>query len=279
MKVAIIYYSTYGHVRQLAEAVKDGAVKSDAAAKVDIFQVAETLSEEVLQKMHAPAKALYPIATPEVLAEYDAFLFGVPTRFGNMPAQFKAFWDTTGGLWASGGLYGKPAGVFVSTGTPGGGQETTPMTFLTQLVHHGMSFVPLGYAPAFELLTNTDEVHGGSPWGAGSYAGGDGSRQPTRLELDTAVAQGSLFATTAAKLVGDAGETGKAAATEKGTAGSATTGAAAAEPEDKAEVPSDKPEAHSKAASDKPADKAAADKRTTAPAKPEHSAGCKCIIM
>lgn len=134
--------------------------------------------------MPAPPKPDYPIATNATLTEYDAFLFGIPTRFGNYPAQFKAFWDATGGLWGAGILHGKPAGVFVSTGSLGGGQETTVINALSVLVHHGMIFVPLGYAKAFGQLTNLNEVHGGSPWGAGAFAGADGSRQPSALELE-----------------------------------------------------------------------------------------------
>ncbi|KAK6866852.1 Protoplast secreted protein 2, partial [Candida tropicalis] len=128
-KVAIIIYSLYHHVAQLAEEEKKGI--EAAGGQADIYQVPETLSEEVLTKMHAPAKPDYPIASAETLTQYDAFLFGIPTRFGNFPAQFKAFWDTTGGLWAQGALHGKYAGVFVSTGTQGGGQETTVVNSLS----------------------------------------------------------------------------------------------------------------------------------------------------
>lgn len=137
--------------------------------------------------MHAPAKADYPVASAKTLEEYDgkfqistlpttlanrfkAFLFGIPTRFGNFPAQFKAFWDTTGGLWGSGALWGKYAGVFVSTASPGGGQESTALASISTLAHHGINYVPLGYKPAFSILTNLKEVHGGSPWGAGTFA-------------------------------------------------------------------------------------------------------------
>lgn len=181
----------YGHVATMAESVKKGVEAAGGAA--EIFQVPETLSDEVLAKMHAPAKPDYPVATLDTLTGYDAFLFGVPTRYGNYPAQWKAFWDSTGGLWASGALYGKPAGFFVSTGTPGGGQETTIVNALSVIVHHGMIYVPLGYAPAFDKLTRLDEVHGGSPYGAGSFAGPDGSRQPSALELEIAQIQGKSF--------------------------------------------------------------------------------------
>jgi NAD(P)H:quinone oxidoreductase type IV len=132
--------------------------------------VAETLPDEVLQKMHAPPKSNYPVATPEDLLKYDAFLFGIPTRYGNFPAQWKAFWDRTGGIWMSGGYWGKYAGLFVSTGTPGGGQESTAIATMSTLAHHGMIYVPLGYKTSFPLLGNLTEVHGGSPWGAGTFA-------------------------------------------------------------------------------------------------------------
>lgn len=196
-KIAIIIYTLYGHVAKLAEAEKAGIEKAGGSA--DIYQVPETLSEEVLAKMHAGAKPDYPIATPETLTKYDAFLFGIPTRFGNFPAQWKAFWDSTGGLWASGALYGKIAGVFVSTGTPGGGQEVTILNSLSVLAHHGIIYVPLGYKNTFPLLTNLEEVHGGSPWGAGAYAGADGSRSATKLELEICEAQGSSFYETVQK--------------------------------------------------------------------------------
>lgn len=188
-KTAIVIYSLYQHIAKLAESVKAGVEAAGGVAT--IYQVQETLSDEVLAKMHAPPKPNYPIATPDVLVEYDAFLFGIPTRYGNFPAQFKTFWDQTGGLWAKGALIGKPAGVFVSTGTLGGGQESTVISTLSTLVHHGIVFVPLGYSNP--KMTSLDEVHGGSPWGAGTFAGADGSRQPTALELDIAQTQGLHF--------------------------------------------------------------------------------------
>ncbi|KAK2733943.1 Minor allergen Alt a 7, partial [Myotisia sp. PD_48] len=190
-KVAIVFYSMYGHIQTLAEAEKKGI--EYAGGKADIYQIAETLSPEVLMKMHAPDKSDYPIAEPEKLLEYDAILFGIPTRYGNFPAQWKAFWDKTGGIWAQSGFSGKYVGVFVSTGTPGGGQETTAITSLSTFVHHGMIYVPLGYGGAFPYLTNLEEVRGGSPWGAGTFAGADGSRQPTQLELELAEYQGKSF--------------------------------------------------------------------------------------
>jgi NAD(P)H dehydrogenase (quinone) len=133
-------------------------------------RIAETLSEEVLAKMHAPAKSSYPIVEPTELLEYDAVLFGIPTRYGNFPAQWKTFWDKTGSIWASGGYWGKYAGVFVSTGTPGGGQESTVISSMSTLAHHGFIYVPLGYKTTFPLLANLEEVHGSSPWGAGTFA-------------------------------------------------------------------------------------------------------------
>lgn len=196
-KIAIIYYSMYGHIAKMAESVKAG-VESVTGVTVEIYQIAETLSEDVLSAMHAPPKKDYPIATPDVIKEADGVLFGFPTRFGSMPAQVKALFDACGGLWAAGALVGKPAGIFFSTGTQGGGQETTAFTTLTFLAHHGMTFVPLGYRST--AMFNMDEIHGGSPWGAGTFAGGDGSRQPSELELGIAKVQGESFAQVAKKL-------------------------------------------------------------------------------
>ncbi|KAF8885337.1 NADH-quinone oxidoreductase [Infundibulicybe gibba] len=198
-KVAIIIYSMYGHIGKMAEAAKAGIESAGGSAK--IFRVPETLPQEVLAKMHAPPK---PEEHAEItLAEfttYDAFLFGIPTRYGNMPAQWKAFWDSTGGIWGSGGLAGKYAGIFVSTASPGGGQETTALNTMSTLVHHGMIYVPLGYASVFPQLTNLTEVHGGSPWGAGTFAGSDGSRQPSALEIEVATIQGKQFYNTVSKV-------------------------------------------------------------------------------
>ncbi|KAA8915564.1 hypothetical protein TRICI_002303 [Trichomonascus ciferrii] len=190
-KIAIIYYSTWGHIRTMAESVKKGV--ESAGLTADLYQIKETLPEEILTKMHAPPKSEDPVATPETLTEYDAFLFGIPTRYGNFPAQWKTFWDSTGSLWASGALYGKKVGTFVSTGTPGGGQEVTASNAMSTFIHHGMIYIPLGYGKTFEKLTNLDEVHGGSPWGAGTYAGPTGERQPSKLELEIAEIQGSEF--------------------------------------------------------------------------------------
>ncbi|GIJ91245.1 minor allergen Alt a 7 [Aspergillus pseudoviridinutans] len=190
-KIAIVYYSLYGHIQKLAEAEQEGIIA--AGGQADIYQIAETLPQDVLSKMHAPSKSLHPIIEPDQLLEYDGVLFGIPTRFGNFPAQWRAFWDKTGRIWTNGGYWGKYAGLFVSTGTQGGGQESTAIAAMSTLAHHGFIYVPLGYKTTFSILSNTDQLHGGSPWGAGSFAGADGSRQPTQLELDIAVAQGEAF--------------------------------------------------------------------------------------
>jgi len=197
-KVAIVFYSMYGHIQKLALAEQAGLKK--AGIEADVYQVQETLPAEVLTKMYAPPKSDFPVIDPATLAKYDAFLIGIPTRYGNFPAQWKAFWDATGGLWASGGLFGKYAGVFVSTGGPGGGQESTVIAAMSTLAHHGVVFVPLGYAPAFGQITNLSEVHGGSPWGAGTFAGSDGSRQPSALELEIATIQGETFGKAVSKV-------------------------------------------------------------------------------
>jgi len=189
-KIHIIYYSTWGHIYRMAQEVAKGV--ESAGAEVKLFQVPETLPKEVLEKMHAPPKPDVPVATPQDLAEADGIIFGIPTRFGTMSAQMKAYFDSTGQLWQKGTLVGKPASIFFSTATQGGGQETTALTTVTQLTHHGMLFVPIGYGNP--SLFNMDEVHGGSAYGAGTFAGGDGSRQPTQLELGVASYQGRYFA-------------------------------------------------------------------------------------
>ncbi|KNA21634.1 hypothetical protein SOVF_041140 [Spinacia oleracea] len=191
----------YGHVHKLAEEIQKGAASVEGV-EAKLWQVPEILSDEVLGKMSAPAKSDAPIITPNELAEADGFIFGFPTRFGMMAAQFKAFLDSTGGLWRTQQLAGKPAGLFFSTGSQGGGQETTALTAITQLTHHGMIFVPIGYtfgAGMFEM----ENVKGGSPYGAGTFAG-DGSRVPTELELQQAFHQGKYVATITKKLKGSA---------------------------------------------------------------------------
>ncbi|TFK96015.1 1,4-benzoquinone reductase [Pterulicium gracile] len=206
----------YGHIAKMAEAVKAGV--GSAGGSATIYQIPETLSDDILAKMHAPAKPDYPVIKPADLTQYDAFLLGVPTRYGNFPAQWKvrgsfqlflldifsrlswqSFWDATGGLWASGALLGKYAGVFVSTGTPGGGQETTVISTLSTLAHHGIIYVPMGYGEAFHILSNLSEVRGGSPWGSGTFSAGDGSRQPSELEIQLAIHHGKYFYNTVKK--------------------------------------------------------------------------------
>lgn len=198
----------YGHIQKLAEAEKRGIEAAGGTA--DVYQygphpavknikkrggenhdnrkgsnvlatpmvanmlasprIAETLSQEVLDKMHAPSKSSYPIAEPDTLLKYDAVLLGIPTRYGNFPAQWKTFWDKTGGIWVSGGFWGKYVGLFVSSGTPGGGQESTNIAAMSTLAHHGFIYVPLGYKTVMPMLANLSEVRGGSAWGAGTFA-------------------------------------------------------------------------------------------------------------
>lgn len=190
-KIGILYYSLYNHVYKNALEIQKGV--QSAGGTASLLQIPETLPANVLELMKAPEKPDVPVATKDDLLKYDAFLFGIPTRYGNFPAQWKNFWDQTGAFWAQGSLEGKPFGVFVSTGTPGGGQEATVISSLSSFVHHGMIYVPLGYGEAFPLLTNLNQVHGGSPWGAGTFAGGDGSRQPTELEKEIHRVQGKKF--------------------------------------------------------------------------------------
>lgn len=144
--------------------------------------------------MHAPpANESVPFADRDTMTNYDAFLFGIPTRYGNYSAQWKTYIDSLGQLWMSAALAGKYFGLFISTGTPGGGQESTAIAALSSWVHQGMIYVPLGYKYTFAQLSNLDEVRGGSPWGAGTFAAGNGSRQPSKLELEVAEAQGKSF--------------------------------------------------------------------------------------
>ncbi|KAH8657873.1 quinone oxidoreductase [Xylariales sp. PMI_506] len=204
-KIAIVFYSMYGHIRQLAEAEKKGIEK--AGGSVDLFQIAETLPADALAALGAPAQSSdIPVLAgsegPKTLESYDAILMGIPTRYGNFPAQWKAFWDRTGGQWANGLYHGKLAGLFVSTGTLGGGQESTAIAAMSTLAHHGFIYVPLGYAKAPAQLMSLTEVHGGSPWGAGTFSAADGSRQPSALELEIAEAQGAYFYSVAAKHFG-----------------------------------------------------------------------------
>jgi len=192
-KIAIVFYSMYGHIRKMAEAEKEGIEKAGGTA--DIYQVPETLPKEVLEKMHAPGQSAdIPILSdPGTLEAYDGILFGIPTRYGNFPAQMKAFIDHTGKQWQTGGFWGKYAGLFVSTATQGGGQESTAVAAMSTLAHHGIIYVPLGYKTTFHLLGDNSEVRGGSAWGAGTFANGDGSRMPSAKELEVATAQGKAF--------------------------------------------------------------------------------------
>ncbi|XP_027355007.1 probable NAD(P)H dehydrogenase (quinone) FQR1-like 2 isoform X1 [Abrus precatorius] len=198
LKVFIVFYSTYGHVESLAKSLKKG-VDSIEGVEGLLYRVVETLSKEVLELMKAPEKdEKVPLISAEKLLEADGLLFGFPTRYGSMAAQMKAFFDSTGQLWREQKLVGVPAGFFVSTGTQGGGQETTAWTAITQLVHHGMLYVPIGYsfgAGMFEM----DSIRGGSPYGAGVFAG-DGSRQASETELALAEYQGRYMATIVKKL-------------------------------------------------------------------------------
>uniref|UniRef100_A0A0D6QY50 NAD(P)H dehydrogenase (quinone) n=1 Tax=Araucaria cunninghamii TaxID=56994 RepID=A0A0D6QY50_ARACU len=201
VKVYIVYYSMYGHVEKLAQEIKKGAASVEGV-EATLWQVPETLPEDVLVKMHAAPKTEAPVIEPKQLVDADGLIFGFPTRFGMMAAQFKAFMDATGGLWGTQQLAGKPAGIFLSTGSQGGGQETTALTAITQLVHHGMIYVPIGYtfgAGMFEM----EQIKGGSPYGSGTYAG-DGSRQPSKLELEQAFHQGKYMANITKKLKGQA---------------------------------------------------------------------------
>ncbi|XP_048135924.1 probable NAD(P)H dehydrogenase (quinone) FQR1-like 3 [Rhodamnia argentea] len=198
VKIYIVYYSLYGHVETMAREVQRGA-NTVQGVEATLWQVPETLSDVILQKMKAPSKA-DDVAEirPEQLLEADGFMFGFPSRFGVMAAQFKAFFDATHEIWETQALAGKPAGIFWSTGFHGGGQELTALTAVTQLAHHGMIFVPLGYtfgSGMFEM----NEVKGGSSYGAGTYAA-DGSREPTELELKQAFHQGKYVAEIARKL-------------------------------------------------------------------------------
>lgn len=201
-KIAIVFYSMYGHIRQLAEAEKAGIEKAGGTA--DLYQIPETLPQDVLDKMYAlPKPTDVPVLEdPATLAEYDAFLIGIPTRYGNFPAQWKNFWDKTGKQWSSGGFYHKFAGLFISTASMGGGQESTAIAAMSTLAHHGIVYVPFGYAKAFSQMTDLTEIHGGSPWGAGTFAGADGSRQPSAKEKEIATIQGEEFYKIVAKFVG-----------------------------------------------------------------------------
>ncbi len=203
MKVLVLYYSTYGHVHNMAEAVAEGVNQVDGAEAV-LRRVPETLPPDVLEKMGAvdAQKSLehIPIATVDDLASADAVIFGTPTRFGNMCGQMRQFLDATGQLWMNGALVGKVGSVFTSTATQHGGQESTILSFHITLLHHGFVIVGLPYA--FQGQMRIDEVTGGSPYGASTIAGGSGERMPSENELEGARFQGKHVAEIASKLAG-----------------------------------------------------------------------------
>lgn len=202
MKVLVVYYSTYGHVHKMAEAVAEGVQEVDGA-EVELRRVPETLPQDVLGKMGAvdaqKAFSHVPVCTVDELATADAIIFGTPTRFGNMCGQMRQFLDATGQLWADGALVGKVGSVFTSTATQHGGQESTILTFHVTLLHHG--FVVVGLPYAFQGQMRIDEITGGSPYGASTIAGGDGSRMPSENELEAARFQGEHVAAITSKLV------------------------------------------------------------------------------
>ena len=198
-KILVLYHSSYGHIETMAKAVADGAT-NESGVSVELKRVPETMPEDLMTQAGMKVDQDAPVAAPHELAEYDAVIFGTPTRFGNMTAQMRTFLDQTGGLWAKGALTGKVGSVFTSTGT-GAGNETTITSFHNTLLHHGMVIVGLPYAVATELF-DVSEVRGGSPYGASTLAGGDGSRQPTEKELSMAKKQGAHVASIAKKLKG-----------------------------------------------------------------------------
>jgi len=203
MKVLVVFYSLYGHVYQMAEAIAEGAAQVEGA-EVNIRRVPETLPHEVLEKMGAleaqEALAHVPVCEVDELAAADAIIFGTPTRFGNMCGQMRQFHDATGKLWQAGALIGKVGSVFVSTATQHGGQESTILSFHISLLHQGMVVVGLPYA--FQGQMRIDEITGGSPYGASTIAGGKGERMPSDNELEAARFQGKHVAAIAGKLAG-----------------------------------------------------------------------------
>ncbi|PPJ43749.1 MULTISPECIES: NAD(P)H:quinone oxidoreductase [unclassified Pseudoxanthomonas] len=197
-KVLILYYSAYGHIETMAQAVAEGV--RAGGASVDIKRVPELVPEDVAKKSHFKLDQAAPVATIAELADYDAIVVGTGTRFGRMSSQMANFLDQAGGLWAKGALHGKVGAAFTSTATQHGGQETTLFSIITNLLHFGMVIVGLDYGFAGQM--KLDEVTGGSPYGTTTIAGGDGSRQPTQNELDAARYQGRRVAETAIKLHG-----------------------------------------------------------------------------
>ncbi|HBP28238.1 MAG: NAD(P)H:quinone oxidoreductase [Advenella sp.] len=197
-KILVLYYSMYGHIETMANSVADGA-RLVQGTEVTIRRVPETMNEEAFGNAGGKADQVAPVASVQELADYDAIIIGTPTRFGNMAGQMRTFLDQTGGLWAKGALAGKIASVFTSTGT-GGGQEMTITSTWTTLAHHGMIIVPIGYTS--QALFDISQVGGGTPYGASTIAGGDGSRQPDERELGIARHQGEYVAKVAVKLKG-----------------------------------------------------------------------------
>ena len=198
-KVLVLYHSYYGHIEAMAEAVAAGA-REVAGSQVTLKRVPETVPAEAYAKSGGKTDQAAAVATPGELADYDAIVFGTPTRFGNMSGQMRTFLDQTGGLWASGALIGKVGSVFASSATQHGGQESTILSFHTTLLHHGMVIVGLPYSEARQM--GLDEIKGGSPYGASTIAGGQGERMPSAQELGMAGFQGRHVATIAAKLFG-----------------------------------------------------------------------------
>lgn len=197
-KILVLYYSSYGHLETMAQAMAEGA--RAGGASVDVKRVPETVPLEVAKAAYFKLEQAAPIATVAELVEYDAIIVGAPTRFGRMPAQMAAFLDQAGGLWASGALHGKVGAAFTSTATQHGGQEVTLFSIITNLLHFGMTIVGLPYSHQGQMTL--DEVVGGSPYGATTIAGGQGQRQPSTIELEGARHQGQLVAQTANKLFG-----------------------------------------------------------------------------
>ncbi|WP_233238135.1 NAD(P)H:quinone oxidoreductase [Bordetella sp. LUAb4] len=197
-KVLVLYYSSYGHIEKMAEAIAEGA--RGAGAQVDIKRVPETVPEEIARGAHFKLDQAAPVATVADLEHYDAIIVGTGTRFGRMSSQMASFLDQAGGLWMRGALNGKVGAAFASTASQHGGQETTLFSIITNLLHFGLTIVGLPYS--FQGQLTLSEVTGGSPYGATTLAGGDGSRQPSANELDGARHQGALVAQTAAKLFG-----------------------------------------------------------------------------
>jgi NAD(P)H dehydrogenase (quinone) len=197
-KVLVLYYSSYGHVEALAEAVAEGA--RAAGATVDVKRVPETAPEDVAKGAHFKLDQQAPVATVAELANYDAIVVGTPTRFGRISSQMAAFLDQAGGLWMSGALNGKVGGAFTSTASQHGGQEATLFSIITNLLHFGMTIVGLPYSHQGQMTL--DEIVGGSPYGATTIAGAQGQRQPSAIELAGARHQGELIARTANKLFG-----------------------------------------------------------------------------